>query len=567
MHAQAMSWQTMAIVCVALLSAACAPVKPSQSPDTVARHEAVDWLAQARTWATDASHQTRPEFARRDWLRCAAAGYRALAHDPEHAREALRWHNVCAERLLDDLFDRDADGWTSRTLKFGDDSMSLVIEPMPASLHGPLQLVPADSVSIPESFGVRHAEPGMGVPLVVAARRCNDKPLCKLYPPEGVSRAATAWIDVDAQDQPRLHITDPQRDPDVVIGLRTYPLARDTTAPYAYLFDQSKLKRLAVWNLIGGKQIGLRQGLYLLEDYDPHKIPIVMIHGLGASPLIWGRLSNRILGTPELHARYQIWHVVYQTNAPLLVSRLRVQQFLDQGWSLLDPSGTDPARQYMVLVGHSMGGVIARLLSADSGDLLWRTAFTVPPEKIEASADDLDMLKRLFFFHPYPGVAQAIFLAAPHLGSPVSERLIGRIAVLVLNPHGPELDALQRIVKNDPAAVQSNVLAVYQSAGLSSVSTMRDSQPVSHASQALMPAPSIRYYTIAGDLPGASVRGDGIVPLSSAVIPGAVSTTIVASGHKLYNNPEAIDKVIGILNETPAAEKNPLRDALSQHKP
>ena len=568
MHTQAMSWRIMAIVCVALSMGACAPAKLSQPSDTVvAQHEAVDWLAQARTWAADASHQKRPELVQRSWLRCAAAGRRALAQDPAHTGEALRWYNLCTAHLLDDVFDRDADGWTSRTLKFGDESMSLVIKPMPASLQGPLQVVPAAGVTIPESFGVRHSVPGIGVPLVVAARRCNDKPLCKLYPPEGVSRAATAWIDVDEQDRLSLHITDPQRDPDIVVGSRRYPLARDTTAPYAYLFDQSQLKRLAVWNLIGGKQIGLRQGLYLLEDYDPQKTPIVMIHGLGASPLIWGKLTNRIMGTPELRARYQIWHVVYQTDAPLLVSRLRVQQFLDQGWKLLDPAGTDPARQHMVLIGHSMGGVIARLLSADSGDLLWRTAFTVPPEKIEANADDLDMLKRLFFFHPYPGVAQAIFLAAPHLGSPVSDRLIGRIAVLVLNPRGPELDALRRVANKDPAAVQSNVLAVYQSAGLSSVSTMRNSQPVSRASQGLMPAPGIRYYTIAGDLPGASVRGDGIVPLSSAVIPGAVSTTIVASGHKLYNNPEAVDTVIGILNQRLPDEKNLPRDALSQRKP
>ncbi|BDU21132.1 alpha/beta hydrolase [Dyella sp. GSA-30] len=566
MRAQAMPWQAVVMVCMVLLLVACAPVKPSPSV-SAPQHEAVDWLAQARSWATDASHQKRPEFAQRAWLRCAAAGYRALANDAGQAREALHWYSLCTTRLVDDVFDRDADGWTSRNLSFGDDTISLVIDAMPASLHGPLQLVPADSVTIPESFGVRHTVPGVGVPLVVAAQRCSDKPLCKLYPPEGVSRAATAWIDVDAQDRPRLHITDPEHAPDIVIGSTTYPLARDTTAPYAYLFDQSKLKRLAVWNLIGGKEIGLRQGLYLLEDYDPHKTPIVMIHGLGASPLIWGKLTNRVLGTPELHARYQIWHVVYQTDAPLLVSRLRVQQFLDQGWKLLDPSGADPARQQMVLVGHSMGGVIARLLSADSGDLLWRTAFTVSPEKIKASADDLDMLKRLFFFHPYPGVTQAIFLAAPHLGSPVSQRLLGRIAVLVLNPHGPELDALRRIAKNDPTAVQSNLLAVYQSAGLSSVSTMRDNQPVSHASQSLMPAPGIRYYTIAGDLPGASVRGDGIVPLSSAVIPGAVSTTIVAWGHKLYNNPEAIDKVIGILNEKPVDRENPPRDALSQQKP
>ena len=100
-----------------------------------------------------------------------------------------------------------------------------------------------------------------------------------------------------------------------------------------------------------------------------------MIHGLGSSPLIWQRLSNAVWAASHLRSRYQVWHVVYQTNAPLLVTRRRVQIYLDDAWRVLDPEGDDPARSGMVLVGHSLGGVVARMLCVDSGDVLWDAAF------------------------------------------------------------------------------------------------------------------------------------------------------------------------------------------------
>ena len=62
-----------------------------------------------------------------------------------------------------------------------------------------------------------------------------------------------------------------------------------------------------------------------------------MIHGLGASPLVWARLSNAVWGDADLRARFQVWHVVYPTEAPLLVARRRVKGYLDAGWQVLDP--------------------------------------------------------------------------------------------------------------------------------------------------------------------------------------------------------------------------------------
>ena len=80
---------------------------------------------------------------------------------------------------------------------------------------------------------MRYLNPGFGVPLAVMTPRCDDSPLCKLLPPEGVFRWATAWIEADpARDasMPRLVIADPLTVGALAFGDRRYPLAIDTSA-------------------------------------------------------------------------------------------------------------------------------------------------------------------------------------------------------------------------------------------------------------------------------------------------------------------------------------------------
>jgi pimeloyl-ACP methyl ester carboxylesterase len=539
----------LAIVGLCLVAACGVSIRPSAVPEAVSHG---DNLAEARQFAQQAANESRPKWSARAAVRCAAAAYRAADTDDwidSHAAIALS--TTCTGKLLDILLHATSKRWTSTTMDIAGVPLTVEWRDMSPSLAGAVQLIRADKVILPRSIGPRAAAPGYGIALVAMTARCNDRPLCELYPPEGVFRPATAWVEADADGRPRLVLSDPVAHPSVVIGSRSYPLSMDLTAPYAMLIKSSRLNRLAVWNLLGGKQIGLRQGLYLLQDYDPDKTPIVMVHGLGASPLIWGHLTNLILNAPDLRARYQIWHVVYQTNAPVLVDRLRVQQFMDKAWRLVDPDGKDPARHGMVLIGHSMGGVVARLLVSNSHDVLWNAASTVPINQIHGSADDQATIQSVFYFTPYPGVSKAIFLAAPHLGSPASDDFIGRLAKWVVTPHAPELDALRRFADTNSATIPHQLLAEYRKDGLSSISTLSTNQPVSHAAHALMPASGIRYYTIVGSLPGASVPGDGVVPLSSAILPGAESTTIVTSGHKVYNNNEALGQIIKILREFP----------------
>ena len=114
------------------------------------------------------------------------------------------------------------------------------------------------------------------------------------------SAISLPWIEPDAERPdapPRLVLADPQKIDAVSIGRPSVSqLAGDTSAGYAWGMQISELERAGLWGLLGGNKIGRRAGLYLLEDYDPDKRPLVMIHGLGSNPLIWAHLSNAVWG-------------------------------------------------------------------------------------------------------------------------------------------------------------------------------------------------------------------------------------------------------------------------------
>ena len=536
----------LAVVALSSMAACTATLKKS----TVNATKPSAYVLAARQFAREAASESRSDLSSRAWLQCASAAYLAL-NSAGRDQEASSLSAMCTDKLMQLLLTDAKHRWTSTTLDLAGLPLTVELRDLSPSLTGPIQLVHASSVALPSSIKSRAATAGFGVPLVAVTARCTNRPICKLYPAEGVFRPATAWVEESSGGKAHLVVTDPTAHPNILIDDKAYPLAIDLTAPYALLLDSSRLNRFALWNLIGGTRIGALQGLYLLQDYDPAKTPIIMIHGLGASPLIWARLTNRILESPDLRARYQIWHVIYQTNAPVLVNRLRVQEFLDSSWNILDPTKMDPSRHGIVLIGHSMGGVVARLLTADSGDVLWNAMSTDPFDHIRGDASDLTAIHKVLFFKPYEGVTKAIFLASPHLGSPLSDDFIGRLAMRIVMPKGPELDALRRIMSVNAPRMRSDLLADYRKDGVSSISTLSANQPVSRAAQSLMPAAGIRYYTIAGDLPGAKQRGDGVVPLASAILRGAASTTIVISGHQVYDNDKAISRVVTILDEHP----------------
>lgn len=526
-----------------VLSSCTAVLHPKTPP--------VDPLAEAKTLWRDLSYESDPELSAQISMQCASLAYLAMdTTDEAQLHDAEAVGNRCTSQLLDILLSREPQQWKSKTIKISGTKLDIDFHGVSPMLSGPVALIRADAVSVPPVMGGRHATAGFGISLVAMQPRCSDRPICQLYPPEGIYRPLTAWVEPGKLGTPHLMMTDPFLHPTTTVAGRDIPLASDVTAPYAAVFDKAGgLGRDAIWNLLGGTQLTTFQGLYLLEDYDPNKTPIIMLHGLGRSPLIWARLTNMIFGAPDLRARYQVWHVVFPTNTPTLLDRHRVQGYLDHGWSLLDPSGKAPARQSVVLIGHSLGGVISRLLTANSGEVVWNSVFDEPVTALAGNPADIAVVDSLFHFNAYPGIGRAIFLAAPHRGSPTADDFIGQLGLRLVRVQAPELDTLIRVVDANRAHVSSTLYADYLKEGLSSISTLRADQPVSRASQALMPIPGVRYYTFAGHLPGTNPPGDGFVPLDSAILAGAESTTIVNDGHQLYLNDEVLAKIVAILRQ------------------
>ncbi len=105
--------------------------------------------------------------------------------------------------------------------------------------------------------------------------------------------------------------------------------------------------------MIWGEKTESKSGLYLLEPYDPNRIPVVFVHGLLSSGYTWLNVSNAVRADPEIRRRYQVWAFFYPTGNPILYSALRLREDLALAQKKYG------LKHGIVLVGHSMGAFFA----------------------------------------------------------------------------------------------------------------------------------------------------------------------------------------------------------------
>lgn len=307
------------------------------------------------------------------------------------------------------------------------------------------------------SFDCRRA--GLGVPLV--ARRRADAAVERpeeIYYPTGLQFPATAFLrpnptaplgsippldpdadaaeiaEVDAQLNGAvaiLEIYDPLVSSFATVGDRAVPLECDLTTPLAsYLASPNQLafskgqkglldpeKLLETIPTHSPTRERTLQGLYMLQPYDPAKIPVVMTHGLGSSPITWLEMYNSLRNVPEICDNYQFWFYFYPTGQPFWISAAQLRSDLRDLRETLDPEGDAPALDQTVLVGHSMGGLISRMQVAESGDRIWRRVSSVPLDDLDFDAETKANFRSWFFFEPNPSVRRVITIATPFRGS------------------------------------------------------------------------------------------------------------------------------------------------------
>src|SRR3954466_109733 len=130
---------------------------------------------------------------------------------------------------------------------------------------------------------------------------------------------------------------------------------------------------------------------------------------------------------PSLRERYQFWTFGYATGAPLLYSAHLLRQDLRAAQGRLDPDRTDSAFDHRILMGHSMGGLLAKMMAQDSRSDLWELRSPQPFEKLVGPSEDRDLLRQVVFFEPQPEVRRLIFIATPHRGSRLDRGIIRRV--------------------------------------------------------------------------------------------------------------------------------------------
>ena len=121
-----------------------------------------------------------------------------------------------------------------------------------------------------------------------------------------------------------------------------------------------------------------RPRLEFLEPHRPGRIPVVFIHGLASDEGTWFDMVNELRAWPEFHRRFAPWVFHYPTGAAFVQSSARLRSELRRAIRLLDPEGRDPALGRIVLVGHSMGGLHAKMQVVAPGTALWDSVALVP---------------------------------------------------------------------------------------------------------------------------------------------------------------------------------------------
>ena len=98
----------------------------------------------------------------------------------------------------------------------------------------------------------------------------------------------------------------------------------------------------------------------------------------------------------------------------------------------------------MVVIGHSMGGCISRLLITDTGETLWMKLFNKPPEQVPLSPESKKLFTDALIFRHRPEIGRVIFISAPLRGSDLASNWLGRIGSSLVRAPATLLERGQR---------------------------------------------------------------------------------------------------------------------------
>jgi pimeloyl-ACP methyl ester carboxylesterase len=489
-------------------------------------------------------HRSHPLEAISHCLDALESTTRELRRDPANAT-AVRDYDFAVGRVFQIIHDAKLDPWTKPlTVPGAKGDFVLTHKPDPRAEWNPAlyDFTAADEFDVHGKYVTeRTTRDGIGAP-IVAVEREPSKNARQHFAPSRIFYSVTVLAHFEGR-RCVLTFEDPLAKETVSFYGRTVPLAADFTVPLAVMLQQTDPKRHEISRVLDPEKFAYTAAVERLQPYDPNKTVVLVIHGLMDSQATWTPMINKLRGDPVIRKHYQFWFYSYPSGYPYPYSAAILREELDAVEKRF------PKLRPMVVIGHSMGGCISRLLLTDSGDQLWMKIFGRPPDDVPLSPHVREYFRQELFFRHRPEIGRVIFIAAPLRGSNLATGLIGKIAAIFIREPTLSSEASQEMLR--VTNVREEELKPKRRAN--SVDSLSPKSRFVTAINTIPMTSGVPYHTIIGDRgrgdsPNSS---DGTVPYWSSHMQGAATEDIVPSNHSAHQDPQAIAEVLRILKSYP----------------
>lgn len=482
------------------------------------------------------------------YLDAADEARRALARDPNNTLLQSDY-NFAVARVMDIVYAQKLQPWSQTVVapsSTGAPWRLRLTPPYKQRQFAPklFEFRPSDRYDFRGKLvGERVLKEGIGAPLVVVGKDLDYVKLDRFAQGKNLYYGMTALVNFRGRDA-NIALYDPLAHENVSLDGRTYPLAGDYQGPLALALDELHMEKSELLGLFKPQEFAGRARLARLQPYDARKIPVIFIHGLGNSPATWAPLIEFLRGDPGFRENYQVWFYSYPSGLPypLAAAYLREQ--------LTEIRRQHPGTREAVVVGHSMGGMISRLLITDSKMDLWDLYFDKPPDKLSFSEKTRRMLAGMLLFKPVQHISRVIFVSASHRGSNDAVGFWGRLGASVVgSPVEDEEVYAEAIAQARPEAREHSRNRLPNSIDLLDPDSL-----FLEKVNSLPTAPGVPYHSLIGDRGKGGYLDrtkpsstDGLVPYWSSHMDGARSERIIPSGHWSHLHPLGMAEIKRIL--------------------
>jgi triacylglycerol esterase/lipase EstA (alpha/beta hydrolase family) len=413
---------------------------------------------------------------------------------------------------------------------------------------------------------------GLGVPLIAVRRNSTENDTAEDFYPPSVCFPITAFLRVEAplggrgptaqaqiagSSAPQfvLELYDPLDQQNIIAAGRDIPLEADLSTPLAYFLSQPQFQDndLSTLGLLRPGKAKDLQGLYMLEPFDPHKMPIVMVHGLWSSPITWMEMYNDLRSDPLVRQHYQFWFYLYPSGQPFWNSATQMREDLALMRRELDPARSHPALDQIVLVGHSMGGLVSKLQTVESANAFWQTMSDRAFSELEADPETMRTLASTFYFRPNPSVRRVVTIGTPHRGSEFANGATRWLGGKLITLPRKMLEGRDQLLAGNRRYFRPNAPLEIKT----SIDSLAPESPLLPVLLSAEPGAWVNYHNVVGHDPDAGWReylvgdGDGVVSLASARLDEMRqlrSQVIVPADHiTVHRHPQTILEVRRIL--------------------